>query len=267
LLASLLTSLLPSQGYQVLAPQDFDLSLPQQQVERIESFVRGTALRGDGIKVYDTRNPLNFDDAKVLKENLIDGHPTEEAFPPKQLIGRLTRELIAADYYTDRDPPRLYHVTNALSYTFNRTIGWVDPVDLSWLCADHLALGEYDETDTFGLYQALNPLDLENYISFRPGFYEHGEAVLGALGVDFSDAEIQRLMKAAVVLEIRPEVYQKQFASLGANAGVLMSRTHPGSSFLGYEVISPLLPSDTLVNDLGEKLVNIVAVVRPPEKP
>lgn len=263
LLTQLLEGVYPQRGVQVIDPETERLGFPQSQIASVQAHIHGRAIREGGIRVYNTREVLAAADASQLLQTFQEGFPDNEASTVDSATTRLRRTLQADGIVEGAREPKIYHVSNGLSYAFARTFGWIDPVGLSWLCADHLAISEYEERDTFGIFHALNPLALAGYESFDGSFYGHGQRILGGLGIDVKDPDVMRLLGMSVLLEIDPSVFTRQLGVSGLKANSLILRAHGDGRVADVEVISPVLASDTLLGPQGNYYCKVKALLRP----
>ncbi|MBX7145240.1 MAG: hypothetical protein K1X79_12370 [Oligoflexia bacterium] len=262
LLQVLLKEALPQKGFECLDPSAESLAFPRNQFERVMLHLQGDKLRKGGIRTFDTRAVLGAADVAEVLDSFSSGNQMWELLPASVATRRLARILYAADMKEGADEPKLYRAMNALSYAFTRQFGWIDPLDLGWLCADHLGRTDYDETDSFGAFHALNPLSLDGYVKLEPGFYGSGADIFRALGVDLLDPSVALLAQSAVVLEINPLVFSRQIPGQVGEAKTLIIRNHRDGHAADYEVISPLLASDALLDAAGNRFCKVKAVLR-----
>lgn len=256
LLDVLIKHALPEDGFRVTESPEADLYFPEKQRAAVERALHGDAIRKEGITVYSLSDSLSPEALNHIVEGMEFSNIAREMLNFDTAISRINRVLAGEGLQSEKT--YLYHVTSALSYAFNQSFGWLDAEDMSWYCADHLQLENFQEGDTFGCFYGINPLALRGYAVPGGGFFGLGSKIFEGMGVDLSDPDIKRLLSQNVVLEIDPEIFRTQLGPKGTEKNAFAIRDHEINLAAGIELIAPVFASPFLDGGQGVRVVALL---------
>lgn len=217
-------------------PQELSLTLGEDALARIALNVEGDLIRPEGMACYTTRGRLSPKELELLQGFFEEDYRYDDRVSLERLIFRVRRE---------GGDPHLYHMTNALSYTFSREVGWIDPEDLSWLAEDQIGIDEW-VTGDIGCFSGLEAITAARYTAgaLHGGCQGHGPEIFSALGVPINEPPIRDLMDTALLLEFDPRVYEQQLPDNRARVFVMREHDINEVGTLNLEVAAPILPTD-----------------------